>query len=338
VLIKGGAYLEALGAVKAVAFDKTGTLTAGEPVVTQTRAFACADTSDSCPVCDDVLALAAAVEGRSAHPLARAVMDAARMRGVVNAYAPAEQVETLAGRGVRGQVGGNTITVGSHPYFHELAATGYPHPDDLCQRVSAVEASGATAMLVGDARSARGFVAVADTVRPESRAVIDALHGMGMDVSMLTGDNAAAAAAVAAQLGVDDVRAGLLPEDKVAAVDALRAKYGSVVMVGDGINDTPALAAASVSVAMGGAGSPQALETADVALMADDLSQLPYALRLARFARRLIIENVALSFGVKAVFLTLAVAGLTSLWLAILADVGMLLVVALNGLRPLRFT
>ncbi len=330
VLIKGGAHLEALGVVKAFAFDKTGTLTRGEPVVTQNRALDCE--SPGCEECDDVLALAAAVERHSTHPLARAVVEAANARGLTSQYATAHAVETLAGRGVRGEVDGRPVTVASHAYFD----AEYPHEKAFCDIVDEAEAHGQTTMLVSDAGKIRGFVAVADTPRDESGEVIKALHNMGGTVAMLTGDNAAVAHAVGAQIGVDDVRANLLPGDKVTAVEALREKHGTVVMIGDGINDTPALAAATVSVAMGGAGSASALETADIALMQDGLKQLPDAVRLARFARRLIVQNVAISFVVKALFLVLAFFGGTTLWVAVLADMGVSLLVTLNGMRPLR--
>ncbi|HML24410.1 MAG TPA: HAD-IC family P-type ATPase, partial [Aggregatilinea sp.] len=261
------------------------------------------------------------------------VVQAAESRRLDTVYAPAEAVETLAGRGVRGTVGGKLVTVGSHSLFD----AEFPHPDSLCAQVSASEAQGRTTMLLSEGDRVRGFVALADEARSSSRAVVAALNGMGLPTVMLTGDNAAVAQAVGAAVGVTEVRAGLLPQDKVDAIVALRGAHGSVAMVGDGVNDTPALAAATIGIAMGGAGSPQALETADVALMADDLSQLPFAVRLSRFARRLITQNVVLSFGMKALFLVLALFGLTTLWLAIFADVGMALIVTLNGMRPLRF-
>ena len=332
VLIKGGAHLEMLGRVKAIAFDKTGTLTRGQPSVTATHALDC-QTGAECPRCDDVLALANAVETRSAHPLARAVVEAAERRGVDSAYAPAEAVASLAGRGVQGRVNGKLITVGSHALFDAQ----YPHDQALCAEVSAVEGRGQTTMLIAEDERVRGYISVEDTPRPESAAVLRDLRALGQHTIMLTGDNAAVAHAIADQIGVDEVRADLLPEDKVAAVGDLLQKYETVAMIGDGINDTPALARASVGVAMGGAGSAQALETADVALMGDDLTGLPFVMRLARFARRLIIQNIMASVGIKLVFVLLALFGATSLWLAILADVGMLLVVTLNGMRPLRF-
>ncbi len=332
VLIKGGAYLELLGSVKAVAFDKTGTLTRGQPMVTAARSAECV-TGEDCALCEDVLAVANAVETRSAHPLARAVVDEAARRGVESNYAPAEGVEMLAGRGVQGRVGGKLITVGSHALFD----AHYPHSAAFCEQVTAAESHGQTTMLVAEEDQVRGYISVEDSLRPESIAVIRDLREMGQHTVMLTGDNAAVARAVSEKLGVDDVRADLLPEDKVSAVENLLKRFGTVVMIGDGINDTPALARASVGVAMGGAGSAQALETADVALMGDDLSGLPFVIRLARFARRLILQNIVASFALKAVFVVLALFGATSLWVAILADVGMLLIVTLNGMRPLRY-
>ena len=332
VLIKGGAHLEALGTLKAFAFDKTGTLTRGQPAVVSYRSVDCA-TGESCILCDDVLALATAVERRTTHPLAQAVVRAAEQRRLDTRYAPAESVEMLAGRGARGIVNQQIVTVGSHSLFD----AEFPHPASLCALVKDTETRGHTTMLLADGERVRGFVALADEARANSRRIISELNGLGLPTVMLTGDNAAVGQAVGAQVGVSEVHSGLLPQDKVQAVEKLVAAYGSVAMVGDGVNDTPALAAATVGIAMGGAGSPQALETADVALMADDLAQLPFTVRLARFARALIKQNVILSFGLKLAFLVLALFGLTSLWVAIFADVGMALLVTLNGMRPLRF-
>lgn len=335
VLVKGGAHLEALGQIKAFAFDKTGTLTTGQPQVTSYRDLQCQIKSDGqCEACNDVLALASAVERRTAHPLAEAVVRAATEHHVANAYAPAEGVELLAGRGVRGTVGGHTVTIGSHALFDEQ----FPHQAELCQAVQALEDQGQTTMLLADENEVRGYIGLADQARESSKAVVQRLNEMGMATIMLTGDNQGVADAIGHAIGLSDVRAALLPDQKVEAIKALRQQYDGVAMVGDGVNDTPAMAVASVGIAMGGAGSPQALETADIALMADDLSQLPFAVGLAQKARHLIRENVGLSFGVKLVFLILAFFGLTSLWLAILADTGMALLVTLNGMRPLRFS
>ncbi len=326
VLIKGGAHLETLGQARVVAFDKTGTLTIGCPVVTRSHSV----DGESSP--DDVLALAAAVERRSAHPLAQAIVRAAEARGLHDRYAPAEAVTTLAGRGVTGRVNGKTITIGSHSLFDRE----HPHAADLCDRIEAAEAGGQTTMLLSDGDRVRGFIAVADDARAESAAVVRQLRALGLHTAMLTGDNQAVAEAIGRAVGVQDTRANLLPAGKVDAVKDLQARYGAVVMVGDGVNDTPALAAAAVGVAMGGAGSAQALETADVALMADDLAQLPYAVRLSRFARGIIRQNITFSLGMKLIFMLLAVAGLGTMWLAVFADMGMSLAVTLNGMRPLR--
>jgi len=331
VLIKGGAHLESLAGLRMLAFDKTGTLTKGRPVVTQVRSSDCA-TGENCALCDDVLALASAVERRSTHPLARAVVDAAEIRGVSGVYAPAEAVEALAGQGLRGSVEGRQVTLGSHRFFDET----YPHSAEVCDWVNDAEAHGQTTMLVNDGERVRGYIAIADEPRPESQATLAALKNLGLKTVMLTGDNAAVAQSIGAALGVDDVRAGLLPSDKVEAVRGLINQVGQVGMIGDGINDTPALAAATVGIAMGGAGSAQAMETADIVLMADDLTHLPYAIRLSRFARRLIRQNIILSVGMKLLFVALAIEGGASLWMAVLADVGMSLLVTLNGMRPLR--
>jgi Cd2+/Zn2+-exporting ATPase len=343
VLFKGGAFLEALAAIKVFAFDKTGTLTNGAPVVTAFRAVDCPDPAPAdsavavnggCAHCNDVLALASALERRSAHPLAGSVVSAAAQLGLAERYPAALDVVTLAGSGLQGTVNGKRATIGSHPLFERE----HPHQQSLCGWVEAAEDQGQTTMLVCDGDRVRGFIAVADTLRDSSQGVIAEIHALGKQTAMLTGDNPAAARAIAAQLGIDHVRAGLLPEDKVAAVRELGDSYGQVAMIGDGINDTPALAASALGIAMGGAGSAQALETADIVLMGGDLRQLPFAVRLSRFARRLIRQNVIISLGAKLVFILLAMAGLTSLWLAVLADVGVSLVVTLNGLRANRYS
>ncbi|MGQ0600063.1 MAG: heavy metal translocating P-type ATPase [Anaerolineales bacterium] len=342
VLIKGGAHLESLAQVRAFAFDKTGTLTLGEPHVTAARALGCATASglsEPCEMCDDVLALASALERRSTHPLARAVLTAAEQRGLDNVYAPAENVTAFAGRGLQGNVNGKLATLGNHGLFD----AEHPHTEAFCREVEAAEANGQTTMLLCDGDQVRGFIAVADAVRAESRAAIAELNALGCATVMLTGDNETVARAVGAAVGVADVRAGLLPEQKFAAVTALRAQHGRVAMVGDGINDTPALAAADVGIAVGGAShgsaaaSAQAIETADIVLMADGLRQLPYAARLAPFTRRLIFGNIAFSLVTKLVFVVLALFGWSELWMAVVADMGVSLLVTLNGMRPLTF-
>ena len=343
MLFKGGAFLEALSAIQIFAFDKTGTLTNGRPVVTAFRAVDCPETvpaenpaamDGGCGTCNDVLALASALERRSAHPLAGSVVSAAAQLGLMELYPPALEVVTLAGSGLQGMVNGKLATIGSHTLFER----DHPHQQALCNWVQAAEELGQTTMLVCDGDRVRGYIALADTLRDSSRATVSALHALGKQTAVLTGDNPAAAGAIAGQLGIDHVRAGLLPEEKVTAVRELSAQFGPVGMVGDGINDTPALAAAALGIAMGGAGSAQAMETADIVLMGGDLRQLPFAVRLSRFAHRLILQNVAISLATKLLFILLAMAGLTSLWLAVLADVGVSLVVTLNGLRANRYS
>lgn len=336
VLIKGGAFLEALADVDVIAFDKTGTLTNGQPLVTAVKDFNCNAQTElvvGCgECCDDLLAIASAVERRTSHPLALAVVNAAEERGVMSKYPVAEDVQTLMGRGVQGQVAEHLVTVGSHRFFEETL----PHDREICNTIAALEAEGQTAVLVAHDNKIRGFITLADTPREGSKAVIAALNALGLKTVMLTGDNLSVANTVAAQTGVQEVKARLLPEQKVDVVEALQAEGHHVAMIGDGINDTPALATARVGIAMGGAGSPQALESADIALMQDDLRQLPYVVHLSRFTRHIIRQNIILSLAVKGLFLLLAAGALTSMWVAITADVGILLLVTLNGMRPLR--
>lgn len=329
VLVKGGAFMEALSKVKVFAFDKTGTLTRGQPVVMLHQAADCPNGSD-CANCDQVLALASALERRSTHPLAGAVVRAAQERGLDEVYSPAQNVAALAGAGLTGEVDADLVTIGRHEYFE----TAFPHTEVLCGKVQAAEALGQTAMLVANNADVRGFIAVADEVRPESAQVVAALKALGARTALLSGDNQTVAQAVGARVGIDTVRASLLPDEKLAAIHELQAAYGPTAMVGDGINDTPALAAASVGIAMGGAGSAQALEAADIVLMADGLKQLPGVVRLAKFTRSIIWQNVIFSVGVKLAFVALALTGGISLWLAVLADTGLSLLVTANGTRP----
>jgi Cd2+/Zn2+-exporting ATPase len=331
VLIKGGAYMETLSRVRAIALDKTGTLTRGQPAVVAVRSIRCQTANGaSCYDCDDVLALAHAVEQRSEHPLALAIVDEAGQRGLQSHYPAASTVRALAGRGVTGKVNGRQVTIGSHAHFDNEI----PHPAH-CQEVLAADAQGYTTMLVSADEDYVGYIAVADTVRESSRSAVGALKQLGVKaLIMLTGDNEATAQSVAQQVGVTDVRANCLPEDKVAAVKGLRRQYGEVAMVGDGINDAPALASASVGVAIGG--TAQAMETADVVLMGNDLRQLSFAVELSQATMRTIRANVALSLGIKFAFLLLVLLGLGTMWMAVLADMGTSLLVTLNGMRLLR--
>ena len=330
ILIKGGAHLEHLGAVTTVAFDKTGTLTEGRPAVTDVVAL------DGQPE-SEVLRLALAVERHSEHPLARAVLAYGAERGVA---APASRdSEALVGRGARATVEGRTVYLGNERLAQELGADT-PAAHAARERFAG---EGKTAVLLAATTGALGRVvalgvlAIADRVRPEAPAALAALRSAGVRrIVMFTGDNAGAARAVAERLGVDEYHAELLPDDKVRLVRELEARGERVAFVGDGVNDAPALAAATVGVAMGAAGTDVALETADVALMADDLSKLALATRLSRRTLGIIKQNIALSLAIKAVFLVLAAAGWATLWMAVAADMGGSLIVVANGLRARR--
>ena len=351
VLIKGGAHLEALSRVDAVAFDKTGTLTAGQPAVVTVRSTHCAHASHPdypagetrkpaqgmrfCDGCNDLLALASAVEQHSEHPIARAILNETTRTGLQDQYPTAESVTALTGRGVTGQVAGRQVTIGSHNYFDAHVA----HSRQDCARANRDVAQGYTPMMVSADGQYLGTITVADTVRASSQEAVAMLKQAGLKaLVMLTGDNAVTAQKVGTQVGVTAVQAELLPEHKVSAVEALRQQYRSVAMVGDGINDAPALATADVGIAIGGAagGTAQAMETADITLMSDDLRQLAFAFRLSQAAMRTIRVNVGLSLGIKLAFLALVLAGRGSMWVAVLADVGTSLLVTFNGMRLLR--
>jgi Cd2+/Zn2+-exporting ATPase len=336
VLVKGGAFLDVLARARLFAFDKTGTLTRGQPTVTQARSVDCVPDAARCPACDDMLALAVTVESRSQHPLAQAIIAEAKARQLMHTYPAAEGVESLAGQGVQGYSNGSRILVGSHDLFHsrndELDHTLH---DDI---QSAMD-EGQTVMLVGKDDCLLGYVTVADTPRPSSATALRQLKAIDPHIHtvMLSGDNPSVAEKVAEALGnLDEVRAGLLPEDKLDEVQALKARYGPVVMVGDGVNDAPALAAADVGIAMGGAGTAQAMETAHVVLMQDDLASLPDTVQTARQTQRIIKQNIAFSLALKAAFLLLTLPGLATLWLAVFTDMGASLIVTLNGMRMLR--
>jgi len=326
VLIKGGQTLELLGRVDVFAFDKTGTLTEGEPVAT-----------DVVDVCEQGgtdlhcgLSYAAAIESQSSHPLARALVAEARAQQVP--VLTSEDVSILAGRGVTGLVNGRQVTVGSHSYFDAEV----PHSAHVCSRARQLAEQGKTVMLVSHDDEVCSVFAVADTPRPESKAAIEDLRVSGLRTVMLTGDGLAVARLIADQVGVDEVYAELLPEEKVAAVRGLGDEGWTVAMVGDGVNDAPALAQAAVGIAMGGAGSDQTMETADVVLMGDDLRQLPSILKLSRRTNATIRTNVAFALGIKALVFALAIVGSATLWMAVVADVGASLIVILNGMRLRR--
>jgi Cd2+/Zn2+-exporting ATPase len=336
ILVKGGAFLELLAQARLFAFDKTGTLTQGQPKVIMARTISCIPDTGRCSSCDDMLAVAATVERRSEHPLAQAIMAEAVARQVAHTYPAAESIQSLAGQGVQGISNGNRILVGSHELFHN-------HDDELDRELHAdIQASieaGQTVMLIGKDDSLLGFVSVADVPRPTSAEALRQLKSIDPHIHtvMLTGDNPSVAGKIAVSLGsVDEVQAGLLPEDKLDAVRGLQSQHGLVVMVGDGVNDAPALAAANVGIAMGGAGIAQAMETADVVLMQDDLTHLPETVRTSRKTRTIVKQNIAFSLGIKAIFLLLTLTGWATLWMAVFADMGASLLVTLNGMRMLR--
>jgi Cd2+/Zn2+-exporting ATPase len=324
VLIKGGAHLERTAGVRCVAFDKTGTLTRGAPEVVEVVTLNGMDAGA-------IVALAAAVEQRSEHPIAQAIVRHALERQI--APAPADDVSALAGRGAEGRVVGARVMLGNHRLFeeHQLCS---PAIHDHLDRLSA---GGRTPVLVARNGTAVGIIAIADRPRETGRDAVDLLRQQGIEsVVMLTGDSYGTAKAIADQLGIEEFHAELLPEDKVNAVHELGRRFGSVAMVGDGINDAPALASADVGIAMGAAGSDAALETADVALMADDLLRIPYTFRLSRATVRNIRANIAISVVLKAAFLVAAVSGVATLWMAVVADTGASVIVIANALRLLR--
>ncbi len=337
VLIKGGRYLEALASVKVMAFDKTGTLTAGEPYVVGGSCEFHPDGPQACSNCQDLLAKAAALEGRSEHALARAVTRSAAEQGLDTRYAAGESTVAHAGLGIEGVVGGHAVTAGSLA-FSERNGNGHVG-DEMVRQIRSAEAEGYTVVLVEDACcQQRCYLAIADTLRPDAAKAVAAVKEAGVaHTVMLTGDNRHIAELIARQAGVDEFRAELLPEDKVSAVEQLEEGYGPTAMVGDGVNDAPALAKATVGIAMGAAGTDTALETADVALMGDDLTKLPYALRLSRRALAVVRQNVIVSLVVKALFMALAISGVATLWMAVLADTGTSVLVTLNGMRMLRY-
>ncbi|MFQ6110698.1 MAG: heavy metal translocating P-type ATPase [Nitrospinota bacterium] len=324
ILIKGGAHLETMAALKVVCFDKTGTLTEGVPRVT-----------DVIPVGgfspEKLLTVAAAAESRSEHPIAKAIMERAQKENL--ALPEVRSFQALPGMGARALLDGEPVLIGSHRLFEKEGLCDH----SVDPRLLSLEEEGKTVVMIGGGRELLGVLGVADGVRKEAAPALSALRRQGIPrLVMLTGDNEGTARAIAREVGVDEYRAELLPQDKVEAVREELSRHGKVAMVGDGVNDAPALVAASVGVAMGTAGTDAALEIADIALMADDLEKLPLALGISRKTLRVIKENITFSLLVKALFLALALPGLATLWMAIAADMGVSLLVIANGLRLLR--
>jgi len=339
VLVKSGALLDRMADITTVAFDKTGTLTHGKPSVTGMLTPDCdhpAEEHDLCAPCDDIMVTAASVERASEHPVAYAIVAAAGSRSGVGHVAVAENVQAHPGKGISGTInGGEKIAVGSRGLFSEDQAGWH----DVAPHADAAQNAGQTIMYVSRENKMIGYIGVQDEIRGDSADALAELGAMNPPVRtvMLTGDNPQAAARVASQIpGIDEVHAGLLPEDKLAQIEALGEGDNAVAMVGDGINDAPALARADIGIAMGGGGTAQAMETADVVLMQDDLSHVAMALRMGRRSRQIIKQNILLSLALKLVFLSLAIPGIATLWMAVVADVGATLLVTLNGMRLLR--
>ena len=271
------------------------------------------------------------MELNSNHPLARAVVDEARRRNIQ--LAPADKFETIQGKGAAGVIDGKPFWLGSHRYLEQREQ----ETPEVHKQLESMQEAGRTVVVVGNDEHVCGFITLADAIREETRNAIDELHAAGIEkVVMLTGDNEGTARAIAAEAGIDEVHAELLPEDKVTAVALLVEQYKYVAMIGDGVNDAPALARASLGLAMGAAGSDAAIETADIALMSDDLSKLPWLIRHSRRTLSIIRQNICFSLAVKVLFVALAFTGSASLWAAIAADMGASLLVIGNGLRLLK--
>jgi Cd2+/Zn2+-exporting ATPase len=329
VLIKGGEYLEALGGTCAMAFDKTGTLTFGRLTVTDVLPFG--DLS-----AEEVLHLASVVETRSEHPIARAIVaraDAAGASTAARSEPIVAEFTARPGRGVIAQVDGSEVIVGTTELFEQERWPNWN--SQQTGRLDALESEGKTVVAVGRNGRLVGLIALADEIRPESALVLRSLRALGIhEQILLTGDHERVARAVGHRVGIDTVMASLLPEEKVEAMKELNTRHSGTAMLGDGVNDAPALTAATVGIAMGGAGSPATIETADVTLMADDLNMLPYAVRISRLARRLVRFNIVLALGLKILLAVGAVTGAVSLLVAVLVgDMGASLAVTLNAMR-----
>jgi len=324
VLIKGGAYLEEAGALSVIAFDKTGTLTIGKPQVTEII-----------PVNgyseQEIIAISAAIESRSEHPLGEAILNYAQKMGIM--ISTVSNFEAVPGKGAVGIVNGKLYQIGNTRFFEDRGL-GINKTEEI---IAAFQNEGKTVMVLGDGEKILGLIAVADVLRDNSRQAIEGLKKAGIKKTvMLTGDNENTAQAIASKVGVDEFRADLLPEDKVNAMKDLLAQYQKVAMVGDGVNDAPAMAISTVGIAMGVAGTDAALETADIALMADDLTKLSYAMKLSRKTLGIIKQNIIFALVIKSLILLLVIPGWLTLWLAVAGDMGSSLLVTLNGMRLLR--
>lgn len=326
VLIKGGIYLEETGRLNVIAFDKTGTLTKGTPEVTDLKVLSEIDERT-------LVGISMAIEKFSQHPLASAIIRKAKQMEISSNEYKAEDFQSLTGKGAKALVNGKSYYIGSPKLFEEkITLTSLVE-----EEIKNLQTHGKTVMLLGTEKMVIGLIAVADQLRDSSRNVIRKLHDIGIEKTiMLTGDNKATGEAIGNSVGLSEVKAELMPQDKLNTINSLREQHGKVAMVGDGINDAPALASSTVGIAMGGAGTDTALETADIALMADDLNKLPYTIELSRRTLGIIKQNITFALGLKLLALVLIVPGWLTLWMAIFADMGATLIVVLNSMRLLK--
>jgi Cd2+/Zn2+-exporting ATPase len=324
VLIKGGVYLESAGELKAIALDKTGTLTVGHPEVREIIPLNGHDQRE-------LLERALALEAHSEHALAGAIRRRAEIDKIT--VEPAGDLQVIKGKGAEGDIYGRPFWIGSHRLMEEKGA----ETDEIHRLAEELEKSGNSVVAVGNKAHVCGLITLADFPRDHAREAVTDLRKAGLEkVVMLTGDNEGTARAIARKTGIEDYRAELMPEDKVKAVETLVRENGRTAMVGDGVNDAPAMASADIGIAMGAAGTDVAIETADIALMSDELYKLPWLIRLSRKTLRTVKQNIAFALGLKAAFVLLTILGAASLWMAIAADTGASLLVTFNGLRLLR--
>jgi Cd2+/Zn2+-exporting ATPase len=322
--VKGGMYLEAPSRLKAIAFDKTGTLTEGHPSVVRVVPL-------NGHTEQQLLRVAGSMESQSDHPLARAIVAYVKSQGV--AFLPAQGFQALQGKGAMAKLDGRAHWLGSHRFIEEQGAEN----PDIHAQLESLEVGGQTVVAFGEGRELIGFLALADAVRPSMASILQNLREIGVEhLVLLTGDNRGTAEAVGRRVGLTEIQAELMPEDKVKAIEALVAKYGQVAMIGDGVNDAPAMARASLGIAMGAMGSDAAIETADIALMNDDLTRIPWLVSHSRRTLSVIRQNITFALAVKVMFVLLTVMGHASLWSAIAADMGASFLVIFNGLKLLR--
>jgi Cd2+/Zn2+-exporting ATPase len=326
VLVKGGVFLENAHRMAAVAFDKTGTITKGKSAVNEVYPFNGYDTNE-------IIALAAGLESHSQHPVARAIVRHAERNNI--SFLSPQNFKTIPGKGAFGTLNGIEVYIGNIALFDDFGLVN----DEVSECLARVENSSQTAVLIGMKSMVIGILVLVDEIRPDSRQAIGELKRQGVGrTALLTGDNRLTSEAVGDAAGIDDIYSELLPAQKVHVVGELKAKYGDMAMVGDGVNDAPALAAASIGIAMGAAGSDAALETADIVLMTDDLMKIPWLMRLSLKTHRIVVQNVSFSIMIKFAFIVLASMGLATLWMAVFADMGVSLMVIFNGMRALQFS